>query len=513
MAITKIWCHKRQMERKSVSDVKKSVSDGIYYALNPQKTTLEGMKRIAEAEPDGIVAAVFNSLQKGVDYATDEEKTIKQKAELENCFSRDDECKFVTGINCSGNENAVDEFVITKQQWDNLEPEITHFHGVQSFKGYECTPETAHEIGVELARRLWGDRFQVVVCTHINKENVHNHFIVNATSFVDGKRFYDNNQTYYKMRYENDILCEKYGLSVVNTAKSKRTKGRSYYYHKMDKAGAPTRLNIAKEAIDIAVSKATSIDELADILYEMEFECDFSTNHKHWTLRSFGWDKCIRLTRLENAFGDDYSKLGIYNRLGIERTAHQDEVSNVHRYKTVPERNNTKYYATGRNLHRTKPFATGIYAYYIKWLYLLGALPKRRRNYSARYAACISHLVRDDVLNIQNILDESKLIAKHHIETGDELFSLQSDLQRQADELKQAAKKKNISPEERQKLQEEIRKKKREVKLCDYIWERSLIMAEKFETEKRFENKSDYEHEGFHYDEYDDLETYNNYDV
>ena len=51
----------------------------------------------------------------------------------------------------------------------------------------EVTPEQCHAIGVELARRVWGGRFQVLVATHLNTDCLHNHFVINAVSYVDGE--------------------------------------------------------------------------------------------------------------------------------------------------------------------------------------------------------------------------------------------------------------------------------------------------------------------------------------
>ena len=66
------------------------------------------------------------------------------------------------------------------------------FYGEQSFKHGEVTPELAHEIGVKLANEMWGDRFQVVVTTHLNTNHIHNHFVLNSVSFKDGKKYYSN---------------------------------------------------------------------------------------------------------------------------------------------------------------------------------------------------------------------------------------------------------------------------------------------------------------------------------
>ena len=57
---------------------------------------------------------------------------------------------------------------------------ILAFHSFQSFKEGEVSPELAHQIGIELANKMWGDRFQVVVSTHLNTKHIHNHFVINC---------------------------------------------------------------------------------------------------------------------------------------------------------------------------------------------------------------------------------------------------------------------------------------------------------------------------------------------
>ena len=103
--------------------------------------------------------------------------------------------------------------MIAKAQW-NDESEIVCYHGFQSFKHGEVTPEIAHEVGVKLAERMWGDRFQVVVATHLNTECLHNHFVVNSVSFVDGKHYHDNKANLRLLRQRSDELCREYGMGI-----------------------------------------------------------------------------------------------------------------------------------------------------------------------------------------------------------------------------------------------------------------------------------------------------------
>lgn len=84
---------------------------------------------------------------------------------------------YVTGINCSS-DRALEEMLITKERFHKTKG-ILGFHAFQSFKEGEVTPELAHEIGIKLAEEMWGDRFEVVVSTHLNTKHYHNHFVIN----------------------------------------------------------------------------------------------------------------------------------------------------------------------------------------------------------------------------------------------------------------------------------------------------------------------------------------------
>ena len=153
MAVCEIW------------DVRGRLDHPIDYAENPEKT----------ANPK-YTEADLQALGDVMKYATNGDKTEKQF--------------FVTGVNCD-TATARDEMLIAKMQWSD-ESEIVCYHGFQSFKHGEVTPEVAHEVGVKLAEKMWGDRFQVIVATHLNTECLHNHFVVNSVSFLDGKHYHDN---------------------------------------------------------------------------------------------------------------------------------------------------------------------------------------------------------------------------------------------------------------------------------------------------------------------------------
>lgn len=170
MAVTKIW---------PVRDTLKRVVD---YAANPEKTTSDDLHQVLE-------------------YAGSDGKTHNEKSCL------------VTGINCSAS-TAYEEMSAIKKHFGKQGGNVA-YHCYQSFKPGEVTPELCHQLGLELADRLWGDRYQVLVATHLDREHLHNHFIVNSVSLIDGKKFNDDYQAYRMLREASDQICQEYGLSIV----------------------------------------------------------------------------------------------------------------------------------------------------------------------------------------------------------------------------------------------------------------------------------------------------------
>lgn len=169
-----------------------------------------------------------------IDYTTNIEKTLNSEYGKETYYDlhnvidyveadfKTEKQYYVSGVNCNV-ETAYEEMIITKQQY-NKTGGILGFHAFQSFAEGEVTPEQAHLIGLKLAEEMWGDRFEVIVSTHLNTKHYHNHFVINSVSFKDGKRYYDNRTTYARLRELSDSLCQEYGLSVLEEKPCRNSK-------------------------------------------------------------------------------------------------------------------------------------------------------------------------------------------------------------------------------------------------------------------------------------------------
>ena len=111
------------------------------------------------------------------------------------------------------------------------------YHAYQSFKTGEVTAEQCHRLGVELARKMWGDKYQVLVATHYNTGTFHNHLVLNAVGMWDGKKYDCSKREYYRMRRLSDEMCAREGLTVVRNP-GKKTPRQIYI---AEKNGEPTK--------------------------------------------------------------------------------------------------------------------------------------------------------------------------------------------------------------------------------------------------------------------------------
>ena len=156
------------MATTSIWRVKGWLGKVVIYVENPDKT-----ENPAFYERQDMTDRQAQGLSDVIDYAVNSEKT--QKADEATEVMQ----QFVSGVNCHP-ATAREEMIAVKKRFGKEDGTVA-YHGYQSFAPGEATPEMAHEIGVKLAQQLWGDKYQVIVATHLDKEShLHNHFVVNA---------------------------------------------------------------------------------------------------------------------------------------------------------------------------------------------------------------------------------------------------------------------------------------------------------------------------------------------
>lgn len=459
------------MATTSIWSVKGWIGKVLSYAENPDKTMQQ-----QEQELSDVIA-----------YAVNEEKT---KVPTDEIADEKEEImeQYVSGINCS-HLTARDEMVAVKKRFGK-EDGIIAFHGYQSFAAGECTPQMAHEIGVKLAEELWGDRYQVLVATHLDKaSHLHNHFVVNSVSFVDGIRYYRSNQDYRKMRSVSDRLCREYNLSVIPEKDNR--KGKHYGEWRAEQEGKPTYRGLVRADVDDAISKARTEKQFFHYLKEKGYAIKIG---KDITVKPQGRDRGIKLTR---NFGEDYTLDAIRHRILTQ-----------HRSQTyTPKKEPSKVYVL--RVHGSwekKRKIGGLRGLYLHYCYRLGILPKNKQNKPKQ----ISPIFHEELCKLETISKETRLLCRYHIDTKEQLFSLKEKLEAQLDE--QTEKRKTVryqqrhakTNEEREgfqihvsQLTEEISELREEVKLCEGIAVRSESMKEKLRMvqQEKQKEKEDKQHE------------------
>ena len=365
MATTAIW------------KVKGNLGQVVNYAANPDKTTFA---------PDEM-----QNLRDVMDYATQDYKTEEQR--------------YVSGVNCAP-EIARDQMMMVKRQFGK-EGGIIAFHGYQSFAPGEVTSEQAHEIGVELAQRLWGDKFQVVVATHLDREHIHNHFVLNSVSFVDGKKYNDCKSTYALMRQTSDQLCREHGLTVIEEPEQGRT--MSYDTWEAQQKGKPTWYGQIRRDVDACIAHAFLFEHFLSNLKKQGYAVKLG---KYIAVRPPGKVRFVRLKTL----GDDYTEEAIRERI----RAHEPPPR-----RPAPRPALKQNYRIQRKLRKL----TGFRALYFHYLYLLGKLKKptaspRRRRY-----------MTDEIIKFDRYVEQAKLLMKYRIDTWEQLSMLEEAVQSELDAL------------------------------------------------------------------------------
>ena len=202
--------------------------------------------------------------------------------------NKTDRKMYVGGINCS-KQNAYAEMIAVQRRF-GLRGKVVGYHGIQSFREGEVTPEQAFEIGMETARRMWCDKYQVLVTVHLNTDNVHCHFVVNPVSFKDGTKFQNKIGDHKELRRLSDEICREHGLSVLENSNFYGGNKKEYWRHK---AGKKTHRDYLREDVEYCLTFATSPREFESQLYALGYTLDpvrFSVKAKHWE-RSVRLDK------------------------------------------------------------------------------------------------------------------------------------------------------------------------------------------------------------------------------
>ena len=403
---------------------------------------------------------VVTHLDQVVDYAEDHNKTnLSNFKDLNDLMDyamngdKTEESLYISGINCDPN-NATKEMIMIKDKYLKKDG-ILAWHAYQSFKEGEVTPDEAHKIGLELANEMWGDRFQVVVTTHLNTKHYHNHFVLNSVSFIDGKKYNADRNSYAEFRRLNDLICMEHGKSYLSEKKTKS--GINYINYQNRGIKYTNYYKKAKEDLDLAIAKASNYETLKIILTNLGY--DITIRGGKLSIRGKDYKRNIRIERY---FGEDYSI---------------DNINKQIKGLYLPE---TRTYYRNRKPTSilsilSKPKYNSFYSMYIRYCNLLNNYP----NYVKKYP--LSSSIKEDVKKLDSFSEQAIMLVNNHIETEDNFYFFLNDKVNELSNLKQKRedlwkKYKTVNDNEKVEIKKEInnisdkiKEVNKEVKMCEDI--------------------------------------------
>jgi len=367
--------------------VKDRLKEVIDYADNPDKTT---DKKYLDVD-----------LYAALRYAGDDDKTDKKM--------------YVSAINCPA-KRAYEHMMATKRRYGKTGGNVA-YHGYQSFQAGEVTPEEAHKIGLETARRMWGSDYEIVVTTHLNTDNLHNHFVVNSVSFKTGRKFENHISDHYRLREISDAVCLEYGKSVLKEADFYGGGKKEYW---LKQKGGMTHRELLKRDIDTALSQSTNSKAFEIRLKDMGYEIRRDERFAHYSVKAPDWQRAIRLDRL----GKEYTPQAIRERL----------LDNQRYVGYVPFQK-PKYtpLLTLEIEYRKIKRMDGIQVLFELIIELCKLITGN--NISSAAPRPLSPAMRQEVVKLDKTLKEYKFLCENHIDFPQELVSFMEEKRKQISEL------------------------------------------------------------------------------
>ena len=412
----------------------------VKYVMNKEKTT-----------------AV--SLQDALDYAANRDKTEK------SCFESSYACTL---------ETAFADMRQTKEQW-HKSGGVQGYHLVQSFAAGEVTPELAHQIAKELADRVLGGRYEYVIGTHLNTGHIHSHIVWNSVSRIDGKKYHSNGKSYVtEIRAVSDELCRKYKLSVIDTENSNHV-AKPYAEWLAEKNGQPTWRTAIRQDVDDAIRQSLTWRQFVAALQDKGYELRF--NRKYPVLRPPGKERFARFKTL----GKRYTPEAIQTRILYPRS-----------YRPYVENPPTIKHGRLRSGKKPCRKLTGLRALYYRYLYELGALPRKPRR--------PSYAVRQDAYKLDQRIRQMEFLSKNNIDTLEQLETHRKALQTEIGQLqtkrKQLPKTDDVQSQ-RESVNTALKQLRQEERLCRKIAEHSIEVQQHL-TEARRDRAEQQQHEQEH---------------
>ena len=429
MAITKIW------------SVKSRLDTSLNYISNPDKISV---KPDIDAR-EGVI------------------KYIKNKDKTE-------QCKFVSAFGCS-EDYAFSDMVATQMMFERNRRKngVVAYHIVQSFKDFETTPEIAHKCGQELVKRLFEGKYECVLATHLDHAHIHNHIIINATSYFDGTKYKNNFKDYFiDIRGISDQICRENCLSVIDKP---QRRGMHYGEWLALKQGRPTIRGSIRRDIDEIIKCSYTMEQFWNNLKKRGFVIHRKgPNIKYASIIAPNAKRPMRLDNL----GKGYSEAEILERIIATRNGIITAAPSEMPKKQYKFRGNIKN-VKGKKLK-------GFIALYFHYLYLFKKIQRKQTPQR------VSFFMREEMIKFDRYQKQFKFLFTHNIETGEDLQKYQKDKEAEVEILITRRKKlyeertdENCDEvkDQAKEINTELNELRKEIRLCKAIFKDSYKIAEK----------------------------------
>ena len=356
------------------------------------------------------IIVIRDRLDKRVSYALNEDKTGLNNV-LEYAMDKEkihgEQKLYESAVNCD-KATAFQDMMQTKKHFGKTD-KVQGYHIIQSFKPDEVTPEQAHQIGIEFAQRCFGN-YESVIGTHLDKNHLHNHVVVNSVSFIDGKKYRNNFKDYYgDIRGVSDALCKEYGLSIIKETDEKQSV--SYVEWLARNRGKTSWQTIIRNDIDDCIKQAFNFGNFIMLMEHKGYEIK---RGKYISFKPMGREHFSRGYKL----GNKYSFMNIKNRiegknLSLDLKSMEQHIKKKYEFKPYP-----------------KIKAGSFKALYLHYMYLLGLV---RKNQTPDRTA---NVLKEDLIKFEKMTETFDFVHDRNLETIEQVMEYKDKFYEKINELK-----------------------------------------------------------------------------
>ena len=288
---------------------------------------------------------IKSTLNYAIDYITNADKT--------------DEKLLVSSYLCHP-ISAHTAFMKTREE-ANTSGSVLARHLIQSFYPGETTPEKAHEIGLELCRKILKDEYQYVLSTHLDKGHIHNHIIFNNVNSKTGKCYQSNKRSYHQIRFQSDTLCKENNLSVIDESyeaykRKYKTKGKGWYENEQHHRGTSWKSKLQFD-IDRLIKQSEDWDEFLSKMSSKGYEIK---QGKHIAFKHKDKERFTRAKTIGEDYTEERIKERIVEAVNTRSTKPKSRVKKILDVESNPKIKESKGYEFWAKKHNLKVMADSV---------------------------------------------------------------------------------------------------------------------------------------------------------